>query len=170
MPKIERWENLPEGVRQHLIDRMRDRAIGVADLHQLRLWIETRSEVPEGAWYKDFGSFKICGRGSSPLGRNCRLGAVVCGMLVKQFKFKRNSDKGGFRWTAESAVETVGSYRGFHAVGRTLGDVKEFAALVRWCERTGLLERLSEMHLISAHHPSGHSSAMPVPALRVNRA
>jgi hypothetical protein len=24
--------------------------------------------------------------------------------------------------------------------------VKEFAALVRWCERTGSLERLSEMH------------------------
>src|SRR6266566_1790465 len=27
MPKIEHWDNLPEGVRQHLIDRMRDRAI-----------------------------------------------------------------------------------------------------------------------------------------------
>ena len=66
MPQVERWENLPEGVRQHLITRMRDRAIGVADLHRLRLWIETRPEVPEGDWYKDFGSFKICGRGSYP--------------------------------------------------------------------------------------------------------
>jgi hypothetical protein len=27
-------------------------------------------------------------------------------------------------------------------VGKTLADVKEFAALVRWCERTGLLERI----------------------------
>ena len=62
MPKIERWENFPEGVRQHLIDRMRDRAISIADLNQLRLWIETQPEVPEGDWYKDFGSFKICGR------------------------------------------------------------------------------------------------------------
>jgi hypothetical protein len=35
---------------------------------------------------------------------------------------------------------------GFTAVGNTLADVKEFAALVRWCERTGSLERLSEMH------------------------
>ena len=26
MPAIERWEHLPEGVRQHLIDRMRDEA------------------------------------------------------------------------------------------------------------------------------------------------
>jgi hypothetical protein len=66
MPQVERWGNLPEGVRQHLIARMRDRAIGVADLHRLRLWIETRPEVPEGDWCKDFGSFKICGRGSYP--------------------------------------------------------------------------------------------------------
>ena len=63
MPKTELWERFPEGVRQHLIDRMRDRAISIADLNQLRLWVETKPEVPEGDWYKDFGSFKICGRG-----------------------------------------------------------------------------------------------------------
>jgi hypothetical protein len=66
MPKIDRWENLPEGVRQHLIERMRNRAISVADLSQLRLWIERCPEVPEGEWYKDFGSFKICGAGAYP--------------------------------------------------------------------------------------------------------
>ena len=64
MPKIERWENLPEGVRQHLIDRMRDRAISIAHLNQLRLWVETKPDVPEGNRFKDFGSFKICGRGA----------------------------------------------------------------------------------------------------------
>ena len=32
MPQLESWENLPEGVRQHLIERMRDRAISVSDL------------------------------------------------------------------------------------------------------------------------------------------
>lgn len=63
MPKIERWDHFPEGVRQHLIDRMRDRTISVADLNQLRLWIDTKPEVPEGDWFKDFGSFKICGQG-----------------------------------------------------------------------------------------------------------
>jgi hypothetical protein len=67
-------------------------------------------------------------------------------MLVKQFKFKRTTDKGGFQWIAESEIEAPGLYRGFTAVGRTLADVKEFAALVRWCERTSSLERLSEMH------------------------
>jgi len=64
MPKIERWENFPESVRRHLIERMRDRAISIADLNQLRLWIDTKPEVPEDDWYKDFGSFKLCGRGS----------------------------------------------------------------------------------------------------------
>ena len=68
-------------------------------------------------------------------------------MLVRQFKFKRNHDKGGFPWTAESEIERPGLQRGFHAVGRMLSDVKEFAAMVRRCERTGGLERLSEMHL-----------------------
>ena len=66
MPQLERWDNLPEGVRQHLVERMRDRAISVPDLNQVRLWIETRPHVPEGGWYKDFGSFKVCGSGSYP--------------------------------------------------------------------------------------------------------
>ena len=66
MPKIQTWSNLPPGARQDLADRMRDRAIGIADLNELRLWIESKPEVPNGDWYKDFGSFKICGHGSYP--------------------------------------------------------------------------------------------------------
>jgi hypothetical protein len=66
MPKIERWENMPEGVRQHLSNRLRDRSINVADLDRLRLWIDSKPEVPEGDWYRDFGSFKICDKGSFP--------------------------------------------------------------------------------------------------------
>ena len=54
-------------------------------------------------------------------------------MLVRNFKFKRNHDR-AFRWTAQSEIERPGFYRGFTAVGKTLFDVKEFAALVRWCE------------------------------------
>jgi hypothetical protein len=66
MPRILRWKDLPAGVREHLIERMRERAISLADLNQLRLWVESGPEVPEGDWYKDFGSFKICGRGPYP--------------------------------------------------------------------------------------------------------
>ena len=63
MPRIAGWAELPGNVRQHLVDRMRDRAITLEDLNQLRLWIASEPEVPEGDWYKDFGSFKICGEG-----------------------------------------------------------------------------------------------------------
>lgn len=45
MPKIENWDSLPEGIRQHLIDRMRDRAISIADLNHLRLWIESNGNL-----------------------------------------------------------------------------------------------------------------------------
>jgi hypothetical protein len=66
MPQIENWSRLPQAVRDHLIERMRDRKISLADLNQLRLWIETKPNVPEGPWYKDFGSFKLCGEGVLP--------------------------------------------------------------------------------------------------------
>lgn len=66
MPKIERWDNLPVAVRHHLADRMRDRLVSIADLNQLRLWIESKPEVPDGDWFKDFGTFKICGSGPYP--------------------------------------------------------------------------------------------------------
>ena len=66
MSQIETWSQLPAGVRDHLAERMRDRNITVGDLNELRLWIETRPEVPDGPWYKDFGSFKLCGEGKYP--------------------------------------------------------------------------------------------------------
>lgn len=66
MPKVERWDKLPAGLQQHLITRMQDRAISLDDLNRLRLWIESEPDVPEGPWYKDFGTFKICGDGSYP--------------------------------------------------------------------------------------------------------
>lgn len=52
MPRIARWKDLPTGVRDHLTERMSQRAISLADLNQLRIWIESEPEVPEGDWYK----------------------------------------------------------------------------------------------------------------------
>jgi hypothetical protein len=66
MPKIESWANLPPKVRQHLIDRMHGRRISLSDLNQLRLWMESKPGAPATDWFKDFGSFKICGRGPHP--------------------------------------------------------------------------------------------------------
>jgi hypothetical protein len=66
MPQIESWSRIPAAIRNHLIDRMRDRNISLDDLNQLRVWLETKPIVPAGSWYKDFGSFKLCGEGKYP--------------------------------------------------------------------------------------------------------
>ena len=60
MPKI-RWTDLPPALRDHLFDRLRERNITAQDLYQLKLWRESDPDAPDGEWYKDFGSFKICG-------------------------------------------------------------------------------------------------------------
>lgn len=65
MPTIQ-WTDLPPALREHLFDRVRDRKIDAADLYALKLWRETRPFAPEGPWFKDFGSFKICGEGRYP--------------------------------------------------------------------------------------------------------
>jgi hypothetical protein len=65
MPKI-RWTELPEALRDHLFERLAERKIVVEDLYQLKLWRESEPEAPEGQWYKDFGSFKLCGDGNYP--------------------------------------------------------------------------------------------------------
>jgi hypothetical protein len=35
-------------------------------LNKLRIWIDLKPNVPEGPWFKDFGSFKLCGEGKLP--------------------------------------------------------------------------------------------------------
>jgi len=66
MPRI-RWTNLPDAIRKHLLLRLKERQITEEDLLLLKLWRESDPEAPEGSWYKDFGSFKICGEGELPL-------------------------------------------------------------------------------------------------------
>jgi hypothetical protein len=65
VPKIQ-WTNLPPEIRNHLFDRLRERKITADDLYQLKLWRESEPDAPEGQWFKDFGSFKICGEGKYP--------------------------------------------------------------------------------------------------------
>lgn len=66
MPQIETWSRLPLAIRDHLVERMHDRHIGLEDLNRLRLWIESKPTVPESEWVKDFDSFKLCGEGKYP--------------------------------------------------------------------------------------------------------
>jgi hypothetical protein len=35
-------------------------------MYELKLWRESEPEAPDGARYKDFGSFKICGEAEYP--------------------------------------------------------------------------------------------------------
>jgi hypothetical protein len=50
MPHLETWNKLPPAIRQHLMDRMRDRRISIPDLNKLRIWVESHPLVPEGEW------------------------------------------------------------------------------------------------------------------------
>jgi hypothetical protein len=65
MPKIQ-WTDLPLALRDHLFERAAERKIAGEDLHRLKRWRETEPEAPAGRWFKDFGSFKICGEGKFP--------------------------------------------------------------------------------------------------------
>jgi len=66
MPPIETWPRIPAAIRDHLVERMHDRNISLNDLNRLRVWLETKPNVPEGPWFKDFGPFKLCGEGKYP--------------------------------------------------------------------------------------------------------
>ena len=65
MQKIQ-WTGLPPALRDHLFERLRERKVTAADLYRLKEWRESEPDVPDGPWYKDFGSFKICGEGRYP--------------------------------------------------------------------------------------------------------
>lgn len=65
MPRID-WKRLPRRLREHMRDRLRTREITEEDMVKLMNWISANPEVPEGAWCKDFGTFKLVGHGASP--------------------------------------------------------------------------------------------------------
>jgi len=66
MPKLARWDKLPENVRHHPIDRMRDRAISIADLNQLRVWIDSQPDVPEDIGTRTSDRSRFAGAARNP--------------------------------------------------------------------------------------------------------
>jgi hypothetical protein len=42
------------------------RRISVDDLLDLQEWVRTNPLAPDGEWYKEFGSFILCGSGQFP--------------------------------------------------------------------------------------------------------
>ncbi len=65
MPRIQ-WTGLPETLRRNLFLRAREREISDQDLLRLMAWRKSAPEAPHGPWFKDFGSFKLCGEGRYP--------------------------------------------------------------------------------------------------------
>jgi len=68
--RLRRWATSPEQGRVisgERLSRLKERQITEEDLLLLKLWRESEPDAPEGPWYKDFGSFKICGEGEFPL-------------------------------------------------------------------------------------------------------
>lgn len=65
MPKI-RFSELPPVLWQHLLERVQQRDITLGDLQRLQEWVKSEPVAPHGDWYKDFGSFKLCGSGEYP--------------------------------------------------------------------------------------------------------
>jgi hypothetical protein len=65
LPKI-RFSDLPRPLWEHLLARVAERQISLQDLRRLQDWVNAGPWAPDGAWYKDFGSFMICGSGEFP--------------------------------------------------------------------------------------------------------
>ena len=65
MPRI-RFADLPRPVWEHLLSRAAEREISLDDLRGLQNWVKTAPSAPDGEWYKDFGSFILCGSGELP--------------------------------------------------------------------------------------------------------
>jgi hypothetical protein len=65
LPKI-RFSDLPHGLWRHLLERVQEREITLGDLGRLQEWVKSEPFAPDGDWYKDFGSFKLCGSGEYP--------------------------------------------------------------------------------------------------------
>ena len=64
MPKIRRPP--PARILDHLIERYRDGRISIGDFLELKHWLESDPEVPDGPWYKKFKSFTLVGEDEFP--------------------------------------------------------------------------------------------------------
>jgi hypothetical protein len=68
--KIERdFRKIPAAILEHLMARVRDRAISKAQLEEFSEWLLSGPTAPDvrespKGWYKRFSSFTVCGEGA----------------------------------------------------------------------------------------------------------
>jgi hypothetical protein len=65
MPKIKKPP--PPGILNHLIKRFREGRIQGSDFLELKHWLESDPDVPQGKWYKRFKTGTLAGTGETPL-------------------------------------------------------------------------------------------------------
>jgi hypothetical protein len=85
MPRVRRPP--PPGILNHLLERYRDGRISSLDFVELKHWLESDPEVPEGPWYKKFKNFTrlakaSCQKHFSPLAWYRREGRSGNGLLL----------------------------------------------------------------------------------------
>jgi len=62
------WKNLPGGVRDHILARVKDREITLAQLAEFQKWMATAPGAPSdqespNGWYKRFSTFVVASSG-----------------------------------------------------------------------------------------------------------
>ncbi len=62
MPRIRR-SGLPKALFDHILSRIQERGITPEDLGLMAAWMDKAPVVPEGTWFKRFGTFILCGEG-----------------------------------------------------------------------------------------------------------
>jgi hypothetical protein len=64
MPKIRKPP--PKGILDHLVKRYREGRITSSDFLELKHWLESDPDVPDGKWFKRFKTGTLAGKGEEP--------------------------------------------------------------------------------------------------------
>ena len=65
MPSVKR-SKLPRSLLHRLYQRAIERGASTNDIIRMAAWLNSNAQVPDGPWWKNFGSFKLCGDGELP--------------------------------------------------------------------------------------------------------
>jgi hypothetical protein len=62
------YHKYPSAIKQHLVERIRDRRFLPGMAQELASWLQTRPSAPDlhespAGWHKKFSSFMVCGEG-----------------------------------------------------------------------------------------------------------
>jgi hypothetical protein len=56
----------PKGILDHLVKRFREGRVSSSDSLELKHWLESDSDVPDGKWFQRFKTGCLAGNGEEP--------------------------------------------------------------------------------------------------------